>query len=156
MQLRRVLSAPWFYGYLSRNEVDLLLRDQPTGTFLIRFSSSQAGTAILMSLIAQGSFALAFVTQDSSVCHILIDSCKPIGFKVQEQDNQRFMFSFSILNLKQNLSESLWYCGLLQLSVPQAVCFRYSLSKLVWRGCWWHWGTGVITGPKTRHFPCKV
>jgi len=57
------------------------LRDQPVGCFLIRFSSSQPG-----------SFALAFSTVNANSekvpCHILINSCKPLGFQVQEQENQ--------------------------------------------------------------------
>jgi len=79
--VKNILSAKWFYGFLSRNEIDLLLRDQPVGSFLIRFSSSQPG-----------SFALAFSTLNSTgekvPCHILINSCKPLGFQVQEQENQ--------------------------------------------------------------------
>jgi hypothetical protein len=38
-----LLTIRWFYGFLSRSECELLLRDQPVGTFLIRFSSSQPG-----------------------------------------------------------------------------------------------------------------
>jgi len=79
--IKNILSARWFYGFLSRTEIDLLLRDQPVGCFLIRFSSSQPG-----------SFALAFSTVNANgekvPCHILINSCKPLGFQVQEQENQ--------------------------------------------------------------------
>jgi hypothetical protein len=61
-------------------ESELLLRDQPAGAFLIRFSSSQPG-----------SFALAFnaVREDkTTVCHILINSCKPSGYQIHEQQNK--------------------------------------------------------------------
>jgi len=79
--VRNIMSAKWCYGFLSRNEVDLLLRDQEVGTFLIRFSSSQPG-----------SFALAFSVTgnngEKTVVHILITSCGTQGFQVQEQQNQ--------------------------------------------------------------------
>jgi len=78
--VKSTLSSKWFYGFLSRYETDLLLRDQMVGTFLIRLSSS-----------APGSFALAFSTLTSNgektTCHILINSCKPLGFQVHEQES---------------------------------------------------------------------
>jgi len=46
---KSVLGSKWFYGFLTRIETDLLLRDQPVGTFLIRFSSSQPGIPVLLS-----------------------------------------------------------------------------------------------------------
>ncbi|NWI70596.1 SH22A protein, partial [Todus mexicanus] len=33
----------WFHGFLSRRETEQLLRDQPLGCFLIRFSESTVG-----------------------------------------------------------------------------------------------------------------
>jgi len=79
--VRRICSAKWFYGFLTRVESDMLLRDQPAGTYLFRLSSSQPG-----------SFALAFTTQgannDVTTCHILINSCGPQGFQIQEQENK--------------------------------------------------------------------
>jgi len=64
----------WFYGFLTRSETDLLLRDQPEGTFLIRFSSSQPG-----------SFALGFAASGNTA-HILIKS-ENDGFVVHEQES---------------------------------------------------------------------
>eukprot|EP01114_Cavostelium_apophysatum_P010543 TRINITY_DN2439_c0_g1_i1.p1 TRINITY_DN2439_c0_g1~~TRINITY_DN2439_c0_g1_i1.p1 ORF type:complete len:552 (+),score=137.51 TRINITY_DN2439_c0_g1_i1:904-2559(+) len=76
--VRSILSSRWFCGFLTRGETELVLRDQPAGTFLIRFSSS-----------APGSFALAFVQDNQkNFFHILINSVKPLGFQVQEQQNQ--------------------------------------------------------------------
>lgn len=80
--VKSILSAKWFYGFLSRKETEWLLRDQPVGTFLIRLSSSQPG-----------SFALAFSVEqngEKSCCHILINSCGPHGYQVQEQENQGY------------------------------------------------------------------
>ena len=79
--VKSITSAKWFYGFLSRSESELLLRDQHPGTFLIRFSSSQPG-----------SFALAYTTinkGEKSTFHILINSCKPIGFQVPENQISR-------------------------------------------------------------------
>jgi hypothetical protein len=75
------MSAKWFYGFLSRPESELLLRDQSPGTYLIRFSSSQPG-----------SFALAYTAVsrgEKSTSHILINSSKPTGFQVPENQSVR-------------------------------------------------------------------
>jgi len=75
--VRSICSSKWCYGFLTRNETEQLLRDQAPGTFLIRFSSS-----------VPGSFALAFVQANKQFFHILINSMKPLGFQVQEQESQ--------------------------------------------------------------------
>jgi len=80
--VKSIMSAKWFYGFLSRKEAEWLLRDQPVRTFLIRLSSSQPG-----------SFALAFSVEqngEKSCCHILINSCGLLGYQVQEQENQGY------------------------------------------------------------------
>lgn len=77
--VKKIASAKWFYGFLSRQETEGLLRDQPAGTFLIRLSSSQPG-----------SFALAFSYQqptgEKATSHILINSCGP-NYQVQEAES---------------------------------------------------------------------
>lgn len=60
VQVRNILTAPWFHGFLTSREAELLLEDQPIGTFLIRFSRSSGG-----------SFALAFVQEHRKILHIL-------------------------------------------------------------------------------------
>lgn len=69
------LSQPWFHGFLSSRESELLMLidGEPPGTFLIRFSKSKPG-----------SFALAFL-KDRGANHILIESCKPEGFRISDQ-----------------------------------------------------------------------
>eukprot|EP01087_Luapelamoeba_hula_P024516 TRINITY_DN9358_c0_g1_i1.p1 TRINITY_DN9358_c0_g1~~TRINITY_DN9358_c0_g1_i1.p1 ORF type:complete len:557 (+),score=92.16 TRINITY_DN9358_c0_g1_i1:184-1854(+) len=75
VNLRQTLLAPWFHGFLSSREAELLLEEQPVGTFLIRFSRSSGG-----------SFALAFVQAPRKVLHILIRSAKPDGFHIDEEE----------------------------------------------------------------------
>eukprot|EP01116_Phalansterium_solitarium_P004322 TRINITY_DN15306_c0_g1_i1.p1 TRINITY_DN15306_c0_g1~~TRINITY_DN15306_c0_g1_i1.p1 ORF type:complete len:516 (+),score=160.26 TRINITY_DN15306_c0_g1_i1:67-1614(+) len=80
--VRSTLSARWFYGFLTRFESEMLLRDQPVGTFLFRFSSSQPG-----------SLALAFSTlneelNQANMVHVIITSCQPDGFRIQERGQQ--------------------------------------------------------------------
>ena len=84
----------------------MLLRDQPPTTFLIRFSSTQAG-----------SFALAFRIDDTT-SHILIDSNGPKGFSVQEQEAQGKRF---FENLHQIVD---YYSGLLQIPYNQDFVFE--------------------------------
>jgi hypothetical protein len=68
----RLLSQPWFHGFISARESELLLADAAQGVFLLRFSKSTTG-----------SFALAFKSS-SSVNHIMIQSALPEGFKIRE------------------------------------------------------------------------
>ncbi|PRP77814.1 FYN/Yes-like tyrosine-protein kinase [Planoprotostelium fungivorum] len=74
--MKSIMSCPWFYGFISRQETDLFLRDQPNGTFLIRFSSTQPG-----------AFALGFIMEGREVHHILIKADKPSGFVVTDQSS---------------------------------------------------------------------
>ena len=41
--LRAIVSHPWFCGFLTERESELMLFNQPPGTFLVRFSSSDVG-----------------------------------------------------------------------------------------------------------------
>lgn len=67
-KVRNILTAPWFHGFLTSREAELLLEDQWPGTFLIRFSRSSGG-----------SFALAFVQDAGNILHILSTS-PPLRF----------------------------------------------------------------------------
>ncbi len=55
-QTNKLLGEAWFHGFVSRREATLLLSNQPAGTFMIRFSKSQAG-----------SFAVSFVSENHQV-----------------------------------------------------------------------------------------
>eukprot|EP01119_Soliformovum_irregulare_P013972 TRINITY_DN3773_c0_g2_i5.p1 TRINITY_DN3773_c0_g2~~TRINITY_DN3773_c0_g2_i5.p1 ORF type:complete len:871 (-),score=248.35 TRINITY_DN3773_c0_g2_i5:1133-3586(-) len=77
--MNSVVTRPWFHGYLSYREAELLLQQEMKGSFLIRFSRTKPD-----------GFALAFQMQQ--VSHILIDSTiiqypqLIMGFKIKEQD----------------------------------------------------------------------
>jgi len=71
--LREVLAMKWFQGHLTSREAELLLKFEPEGTFLVRFSKTRGG-----------SFALAFKLNDG-ISHILIKSDKPCGFQIVER-----------------------------------------------------------------------
>lgn len=60
-QVREMLCQPWFFGFLSKKEAELLLSPEQPGTFLIRFSKSKPG-----------NLALAFADQKGRYYHILI------------------------------------------------------------------------------------
>lgn len=77
----RLLAQPWFHGFLSRREAQLLLAQQPVGTFLCRFSKT-----------FPGSFALAFVDSSSNVLSVMVESDMPRGVKVREQGGQERHF----------------------------------------------------------------
>eukprot|EP01119_Soliformovum_irregulare_P014015 TRINITY_DN3784_c0_g2_i3.p1 TRINITY_DN3784_c0_g2~~TRINITY_DN3784_c0_g2_i3.p1 ORF type:complete len:1027 (+),score=315.72 TRINITY_DN3784_c0_g2_i3:409-3489(+) len=83
--LKSVLAEPWFQGYLTNREADLLLRNEPEGSYLIRFSKSKPG-----------SFALAFKSK-TIVQHILIQSMKPKPYQIPE-NNSRSVREFPTLN----------------------------------------------------------
>jgi len=77
--MKLILREKWFHGFLSKTESEQLLQNQESGTFLIRFSKSKVG-----------SFAIAFTAGTSGkVYHIMINSCKPIGFKVYENETKQ-------------------------------------------------------------------
>ena len=73
--MRKTFREPWFYGYLSSKESELLLYGQESGTFLVRLSKS-----------APGAFALAFVYEPTQVVHILIASDQPNGYTIVDQE----------------------------------------------------------------------
>eukprot|EP01117_Protostelium_nocturnum_P004468 TRINITY_DN1609_c0_g1_i1.p1 TRINITY_DN1609_c0_g1~~TRINITY_DN1609_c0_g1_i1.p1 ORF type:complete len:526 (-),score=149.64 TRINITY_DN1609_c0_g1_i1:77-1654(-) len=85
--VRRILSCPWFYSFISGSETETLLKDEPSGTFIIRFSSSQPG-----------SFALGF-NYNGNVSKILIKAAKPSGFLVKDQDSEDGRHFNSIFDL---------------------------------------------------------
>ncbi|PRP79805.1 copine-8-like [Planoprotostelium fungivorum] len=76
--MRNILSCPWFCGFISKSETDHLLYNQPVGTFLVRFSATNAG-----------AFAIAYVSTNG-VAQILISSDKMSGVVVKEQDFERY------------------------------------------------------------------
>jgi len=80
-----LLSQPWFHGFLTSKESDLLLDAAPRGTFLLRFSKSTTG-----------SFALAYKCKDGSgpatMQHIMITSALPDGFKIREGNSTFKLF----------------------------------------------------------------
>lgn len=82
INLHKIVSPDWFYGFLTRKEVLMLLHGQPAGTFLLRFSSSVAGSFVMDFNVDQGD--------GITTCHILIDSCKPEGYRVQEEDGTKW------------------------------------------------------------------
>jgi len=45
--VKRVLSAEWFYGFISSAEAKMFLEGQPISTYLIRFSGSRPGAFTL-------------------------------------------------------------------------------------------------------------
>jgi len=74
-----ILNEPWFHGFLSSRESELLFKVswETDGSYLVRFSKSKPG-----------SFALAFV-KGNQVKHILIESNMPEGFRISEQEANR-------------------------------------------------------------------
>eukprot|EP01119_Soliformovum_irregulare_P011932 TRINITY_DN3057_c0_g1_i1.p1 TRINITY_DN3057_c0_g1~~TRINITY_DN3057_c0_g1_i1.p1 ORF type:complete len:875 (-),score=246.30 TRINITY_DN3057_c0_g1_i1:43-2667(-) len=52
--VRRVVSADWFHGFISLNEAKKFLEHQPAGTYLIRFSGSRPGSFVLDYVIEAG------------------------------------------------------------------------------------------------------
>jgi len=65
----------WFFGDITAEEAESLLRGQPTGTFLIRFSKKKPG-----------SFAASFVAADGSISKGLITKNPALGgYQVNEQ-----------------------------------------------------------------------
>lgn len=91
--VRNILTAPWFHGFLTSREAELLLEDQPIGTFLIRFSRSSGG-----------SFALAFVQEHRKILHILIQSCMPEGFKIDEEEGDKSKYFESLQDIVDHYS----------------------------------------------------
>jgi SH2 domain len=67
---------PWFHGDLSSEEVEELLRGQPVGTFLIRFSSQP------------GCYASSFVTDRNTIGKSLIKKV-PGGYRIEQSANQQ-------------------------------------------------------------------
>jgi hypothetical protein len=47
LQVKSVVSADWFHGFISANESKRFLEQQGVGTFLIRFSGSRPGSFVL-------------------------------------------------------------------------------------------------------------
>eukprot|EP01117_Protostelium_nocturnum_P012108 TRINITY_DN4438_c0_g1_i1.p1 TRINITY_DN4438_c0_g1~~TRINITY_DN4438_c0_g1_i1.p1 ORF type:complete len:514 (-),score=113.99 TRINITY_DN4438_c0_g1_i1:18-1559(-) len=98
--MKSIMSSPWFYGFLNKQEADMLLRTEPSGTYLIRFSSTQPG-----------SFALGY-TIEGKVSHILIKAFKPLGFVVPSKDKPEgriFSTLFELVDCyKAFLSRSYW------------------------------------------------
>jgi len=74
INMKLVLREKWFYGFLSLNDSERILKDKNFGTFLVRFRKNL------------GSFGLDFVGRDK-LYHISIQSCNP-GFSVHETANQ--------------------------------------------------------------------
>eukprot|EP01097_Dermamoeba_algensis_P008674 TRINITY_DN5879_c0_g1_i4.p1 TRINITY_DN5879_c0_g1~~TRINITY_DN5879_c0_g1_i4.p1 ORF type:complete len:477 (-),score=106.76 TRINITY_DN5879_c0_g1_i4:1662-3092(-) len=72
--LKILISQSWFYGYLSGEEAKKLLENQPSGTFLVRFSKS-----------CGGSFVLCFVMEEGKIFSVLVESCMPECVKVSER-----------------------------------------------------------------------
>ncbi|KAL6077470.1 hypothetical protein QOT17_002344 [Balamuthia mandrillaris] len=78
---RKILQEPWFHGWLSRTETDLLLGSEKAGTFLVRFSES-----------SPGDFTVGFIMKDKDhkldVRQILIttDENEELRFKVKQPD----------------------------------------------------------------------
>lgn len=83
----------WFHGFLSSKEAELLLEDQPVGTYLIRFSRSSGG-----------SFALAFVQEPRKILHILIQSAQPEGFRIEEEEDAQPKVFHSLKEIVQHYS----------------------------------------------------
>jgi hypothetical protein len=46
-QVKRVVAADWFFGFISASESKKFLEQEPVGTFLVRFSGSQPGAFVL-------------------------------------------------------------------------------------------------------------
>jgi len=55
---------PWFFGDISREESEELLKGQPVGTFLVRFSTNQPGC-----------YAVSFVGPEQTILRGLITPC---------------------------------------------------------------------------------
>lgn len=91
--VRSILTAPWFYGFLTSREAELLLENHPEGTFLIRFSRSSGG-----------SFALAFVQEPGKILHILVQSCMPSGFKIEEEEGDKSLYFGSLQEIVDHYS----------------------------------------------------
>jgi hypothetical protein len=62
-KMNALFDAKWFHGYISRRESEFLLNSAEPGTFLLRFSESDAK-----------SFAISFKSKNK-IFQILVDSC---------------------------------------------------------------------------------
>lgn len=80
--MRSIFSNPWFYGYLSIKEAELLLIQQGVGTFLVRLDHT-----------SPWNFAFAFVYAPRHVIHILVNSRQPLGYGIfDEESGQERLF----------------------------------------------------------------
>ncbi len=97
---------------MSSREAELLLADEPSGTYLLRFSKSRTG-----------AFALAFIHSDRKIYHTLINSGKQ-GFEIEEVNSKQpkickslpdVINHYSLLVLKKPLQSKLprqpWFQG---------------------------------------------
>eukprot|EP01103_Thecamoeba_quadrilineata_P011684 TRINITY_DN2839_c0_g1_i1.p2 TRINITY_DN2839_c0_g1~~TRINITY_DN2839_c0_g1_i1.p2 ORF type:complete len:231 (-),score=42.04 TRINITY_DN2839_c0_g1_i1:43-735(-) len=50
----KILSQRWFFGELSTREAELRLKDQPVGTFLVRFSTTSEGCYTISKMSHEG------------------------------------------------------------------------------------------------------
>ena len=63
-----ILRHNWFYGMISSSEAHKLLRDQPVGAFLLRFSTDPNAAKFVVSIVSQNK-----ATRVPEVVHIRID-----------------------------------------------------------------------------------
>jgi len=67
--------AGLIYGYMSRDDVAAALRDQPPGTFVVRFAERHAG-----------QFAIGYISSDGQLRHYLVKPTDTAGAKITLPD----------------------------------------------------------------------
>ena len=108
-----LLSKRWFHGFLTSEESELFLAQQPIGVFLVRFSKSKPG-----------SFALAYVDKGKKIGHTLVYST-PDGFTISEskQATEKTKMFESLDGLIENYSNILKVIFFFKLvSVQNGAC----------------------------------
>ena len=71
--LKTIVGAEWFFGFLSKSEAELALANQPRGTFLVRFRITD-----------DSYYAVACVMKDGGIIHALVKAVAGGGFTVRD------------------------------------------------------------------------
>jgi len=64
--VKKVVGAEWFFGFISASESKKFLEPQPVGTFLVRFSGSRPGAFVLDYIIKPGHVRSVRLTSHES------------------------------------------------------------------------------------------
>lgn len=113
--VKRVVGAEWFHGFISANESKKFLEQQIAGTFLIRFSGSRPG-----------SLVLDYVMQHSHVRSVRLTAHPGGGFAAPSAESQSKELVFKTLHelvetntkngvlrypFSTNLTQKAWFYG---------------------------------------------